>query len=260
MPRYENIRVEVDGPVATLTMNRPKKLNAFDLPLLQEMHAAAEELDRDDSIRVVILTGAGRCFSAGADLTGPLEEDRTVRNSLDEDYGPILRAITHASKPWISAVNGAAAGIGSAFAMNCDLTVMAEDAYLYQAFAAIGLIPDGGATWHLARTIGRKRTYELIATGEKLSAERCLALGLCNRVVPADRLLEETRAWASELAAKAPLSLRYAKQTVLTAVESDLATTYAKEAQLQLTCFDSEDAKEGIRAFIEKRAPKFQGR
>ena len=260
MSRFENILLEIDGSVATLKMNRPKKLNAFDLGLLRDMLQAVEEINQDDSIRVAILTGEGRAFSAGADLTAASNPPRNVIDNLENDYRPVLMSITRAPKPWISAVNGAAAGIGSAFAMNCDLTVMADDAYLYQAFAAIGLIPDGGATWHLARTIGRKRAYELIVTGEKLSAQRCLDLGLCNRVVPADRLLDETRAWADEIAQKAPLSLRHAKATVMTAVESDLGSTYSQEANLQLACVHSEDAQEGIRAFMEKRKPVFSGR
>jgi len=260
LSRFENILLDVDGNVATLTMNRPKKLNAFDRPLLKEMLEAIEEINLDDSIRVAILTGAGRAFSAGADLTSKTAQARDVIDVLENDYRPVLMSITRAPKPWISAVNGAAAGVGSAFAMNCDLTVMADDAYIYQAFAAVGLIPDGGATWHLARTIGRKRAYELIVTGEKLAAKKCLELGLCNRVVPADRLLEETRAWADEIALRAPLSLRHAKSAVLTAVESDLGTTYSKEAYLQQRCVQSEDALEGVRAFAEKRQPVFKGR
>lgn len=258
--RFETIRVEVNESVATLTMARPKKLNAFNVAMLREMLIAIREINEDDSIRVAILTGEGRCFSAGADLTDREASDRNVTEMLEQDYRPVLMAITHAGKPWISAVNGAAAGIGSAFAMNCDLTVMADDAYLYQAFAAIGLIPDGGATWHLARTIGRKRAFELIATGEKVTAERCLDLGLCNRVVPAATLLEETRAWAEELSQRAPLSLRYAKKAVLTAVEQDLGSAFTEEATLQAHCVASEDAREGAAAFFEKRSPEFKGR
>lgn len=259
MSQYENILLDVDGSIATVTLNRPKKLNAFDVPTLEEMVEVVEQVNSDDSIRVVILTGKGRAFSAGADLAAEGEPRRTV-DILENVYRPILMSITRATKPWISAVNGAAAGIGSAFAMNCDLTVMAEDAYIYQAFAARGLIPDGGATWHLARTIGRKRAYELIVTGEKVAAEKCLALGLCNRVVPAEKLLDETRAWADEIAMKAPLSLRYAKAAVLTAVETDLSTTYTTEANFQEICATSRDAGEGQRAFFEKRAPSFKGR
>jgi 2-(1,2-epoxy-1,2-dihydrophenyl)acetyl-CoA isomerase len=260
LSRFENILLEIDGSVAILKMNRTKKLNAFNTGLLKDMLEAVEEINRDDSIRVAILTGEGRAFSAGADLNDTSSSSRHVIDNLENDYRPVLMSILRAPKPWISAVNGAAAGIGSAFAMNCDLTVMADNAYLFQAFAAIGLVPDGGATWHLARTIGRKRAYELIVTGEKLAAQKCLDLGLCNRVVAADRLLDETRAWAHEIAKKAPLSLRYAKSAVMTALESDLGTTYTQEARSQDICIQSEDAQEGVRAFNEKRDPVLRGR
>jgi 2-(1,2-epoxy-1,2-dihydrophenyl)acetyl-CoA isomerase len=220
------------------------------------------EVNEDDSVRVVILTGAGRAFSAGADLAD-MPEDKTnfrVEDQLNGEYKPALMEIHEAPKPWISAVNGACAGIGSALGMVCDLTVMAEDAYIYQAFAAISLVPDGGATWHLVRTLGRKRAYEVIVTGEKIRADKCLQWGLCNRVVPADKLLEETLAWANEIAAKAPLSLRYAKQALNAAVENSVSDTISAEAKLQHTCITSEDAQEGIVAFMQKRAPVWKGR
>jgi len=138
--------------------------------------------------------------------------------------------------------------------------VMAEDAFIYQAFAAISLIPDGGATWHLVRTLGRKRAYEVIVTGEKIRAEKCLQWGLCNRVVPADKLLEDTLAWAQEIAGKAPLSLRYAKQALNAAIEESVSDTISGEAKLQHICMGSEDAKEGVAAFLQKRKPEWQGR
>lgn len=260
MPRYEHITLEIDGHVAILSLDEPKKLNAMDVAMLRELMDAVSRINEDDSIRVAILAANGRSFCAGADLRSELGPGRTTADHLNEDHRPVLLAIANSPKPWISAVQGAAAGIGSAYAMNCDLTVMADDAYIYQAFASIGLIPDGGATWHLANAIGRKRAYELIATGEKLTAARCLEWGLCNRVVPAAKLLDETRSWALELAARAPLSLRYAKDAVRTALTSDLPRTYAREVELQMLCAESEDAQEGIRAFVQKRAPAFKGR
>lgn len=260
MSTYETVTIERHDQVALVTLNRPDSLNAFNAGLREDLRRAVDEVNSDDTLRAAVLTGGGRAFSAGADLVEVQGDDFDVRKQLNEQYKPILMGIVEASKPWISAVNGAAAGIGSAFAMACDLTVMADDAYLYQAFAAIGLIPDGGATWHLARTIGRKRAYELIVTGEKLKAARCLELGLCNRVVPAQELQTATLAWAGELAGKAPLSLRYAKQALNVAMEQDVADTISAEAELQHLCVISADASEGVKAFVEKRAPQWKGK
>jgi 2-(1,2-epoxy-1,2-dihydrophenyl)acetyl-CoA isomerase len=216
----------------------------------------------DPLVRAVVLTGAGRAFCAGADLAETAEkpEDFRVEDQLNGEYKPILLEMNRADKPWIAAVNGAAAGIGSAFAMNCDLVVMAENAYIYQAFAAIGLVPDGGATWHLVRTLGRHRAYEVIVSGEKIRAQKCLDWGLCNRVVPEGELLAQALAWAEELAAKSPLALRYAKQALNAAMEMSVGETISYEAGLQHLCINSDDAKEGVAAFIEKRAPRWQGR
>ena len=190
MTDYQSIEIERHGAVALLRLNRPQALNAFDASLRRELLIAAREVNADDAIRVVVLTGAGRGFGAGADLSEVPTADPhwRVEDQLNLEYKPAVMEIFNAPKPWISAVHGPAAGISSAFAMVCDLTVMADNAYIYQAFAAISLVPDGGATWHLVRTIGRKRAYEIIATGEKISAQKCLEWGLCNRVVPTERL------------------------------------------------------------------------
>ena len=259
MSQYETVIVERQGMVGIVSLNRPDVLNAFNSDLCRELLAAVEEINADENIRVAILTGVGRAFSAGADLGAFQDPGGSVIDQLNNEYKPILMAITNAPQPWVSAVNGAAAGIGSAFAMCCDLTVMAEDGYIYQAFAAIGLIPDGGATWHLAHTLGRKRAYELIVSGEKVRAQKCLDLGLCNRVVAADYLLEETLAWAQELADKAPLSLRYAKHALNDAMNHSVADTISNEAELQHLCITSKDCKEGVMAFVEKRAPNWKG-
>jgi 2-(1,2-epoxy-1,2-dihydrophenyl)acetyl-CoA isomerase len=262
MSDYETVLVERQGAVALLTMNRPDNLNAIDGAMCRDLLWAVRELNEDDSVRLVVLTGAGRGFGAGADLSEFTEPDEhfRVEDYLNGQYKPILMAISEAPKPWISAVNGPAAGVSSSFAMTCDLTVMAEDAYIYQAFTAIGLVPDGGATWHLVRTLGRKRAYEVIVTGEKIGAQKCLDWGLCNRVVAPEQLLPETLAWAQELAVKAPLSLRYAKQALNAAIEDNVGDTISNEARLQHLCITSEDSMEGVAAFMEKRAPQWKGR
>ncbi len=260
MSDYQFVQLEQRGAVALVTLNRPDSLNAFNADLRRELGQVVQQVNEDESVRVAILTGAGRAFCAGADLMETQADDFDVRAQLNDEYKPILVAITEAPQPWISAVNGAAAGIGSAFAMVCDLTVMADNAYLYQAFTAIGLVPDGGATWHLARSVGRKRAYELIVTGEKLGAARCLDYGLCNRVVPADELLDAAHTLATELAGKAPLSLRYAKEALNHAMEEGMAATVSREAELQHLCVVSSDSTEGVMAFVEKREPQWQGK
>jgi 2-(1,2-epoxy-1,2-dihydrophenyl)acetyl-CoA isomerase len=262
MSNYETVKVERQGAVAVVSLNRPDNLNSFNGALRRELLLAVREVNDDDSVRVVVLTGTGRAFSAGADLTDMPQDISTFRvvDQLNHEYKPLLMEIHEAGKPWISAINGACAGIGSALGMVCDLTVMADDAFIYQAFAAISLVPDGGATWHLVRTLGRKRAYEVIVTGEKIRADKCLQWGLCNRVVPAAKLLEETLAWAAEIAAKAPLSLRYAKQALNAALEESVGDTISGEAKLQHLCITSADAQEGMLAFLQKRAPLWQGR
>jgi 2-(1,2-epoxy-1,2-dihydrophenyl)acetyl-CoA isomerase len=261
MSKYQTVLVERRGGIAVVSFNRPDSLNAIDAQLRRELRLAVREVNDDPAVLVAVLSGAGRVFCAGADLAESAESEVEFRveDQLNGEYKPIMLEMNSAPMPWIAAVNGAAAGIGSAFAMNCDLVVMAEDAYLYQAFTAIGLVPDGGATWHLARTLGRQRAYEVIVSGEKIRAQKCLEWGLCNRVVPATELLEQTLAWAEQLAAKSPLALRYAKQAVNGAMENSVDESISYEAKLQHLCITSSDAKEGITAFLEKRAPRWQG-
>ena len=262
MSNYNTVTIQRNKGVAVVTLNRPESLNAFNAELRHELRRAVREVNDDDSIRVVILTGAGRAFCAGADLAETAENPATFRveDQLNGEYKPILLEMNSAPKPWIAAINGAAAGIGSAFAMNCDLVMMADDAYIYQAFAAIGLVPEGGATWHLVRTLGRHRAYEVIASGEKLRAQKCLDWGLCNRVVPADELSAQALDWAQQLAAKSPLALRYAKQVLNAATDISVGETISYEAKMQHLCVSSSDATEGVAAFIEKRAPRWQGK
>lgn len=262
MSEYQTVVVERQGETAVVSLNRPDSLNAFDAQLRSDLRLAVREVNDDPAVRVVVLTGAGRAFCAGADLSESAENAANFRveDQLNGEYKPILLEMNNAPKPWIAAVNGAAAGIGSAFAMNCDLVVMADNAYIYQAFTAIGLVPDGGATWHLVRTLGRQRAYEVIVSGEKVRAQKCLDWGLCNRVAPAAQLMEQTLAWAAELASKSPLALRYAKQALNSAIENSVGESISYEASLQHICINSADAKEGVASFLEKRAPRWQGR
>ena len=264
---FKTITIEKTAHVGLLTLNRPDSLNAFDTTMRREFISAARSLNKDPEIRTVVLSGAGRAFCAGADLAETRDESSSgtapggqlTEDLLNHEYKPGIMAIYNSPKPWIAAVNGAAAGIGSSYALACDLMVMAEDAYLYQAFQAIGLIPDGGATWHLLETLGRKRAYEFIISGEKVNANKCELLGLCNRVVESGSLIKIAMDWATEISQKAPLAMRHAKESLNFAAEHNLSDVIANEARLQHACNDSDDAKEGVKAFMQKRKPVFTG-
>jgi 2-(1,2-epoxy-1,2-dihydrophenyl)acetyl-CoA isomerase len=261
---YATLAIERRGAIARLVLNRPDSLNAFDSTLRREFLLAVSQLNADDGLRVVVLAGAGRAFCAGADLAEGFGDSAggglTTEHVLNAEYKPSILGIAESPKLWIAEVQGAAAGIGSAYAMACDLMVMAEEAYLYQAFGAIGLIPDGGATWQLLRAVGRKRAMEIIVGGERVYAPQCLDLGLCNRVVAAEQLSQETMAWAEVLAAKAPLSVMYSKAALARADSLTLGEMISAEATMQHILIDTEDCREGVTAFFEKRSPAFKGR
>lgn len=261
---YEAVRIERHGTVARLVMNRPDALNSFNRALRRDLLAAVGELNADRDLRVVILSGAGRAFCAGADLAEGFGDDsagggQLTERLLNEEYKPIVTGIAESQKLWIAEVQGAAAGIGSAYAMTCDLMVMAEEGYLYQAFAAIGLVPDGGATWQLLHAVGRRRALEMILGGERVYAQRCLELGLCNRVVALDELQSATMEWAQALAEKAPLAVQYSKRALAMAATTSLAEMVSAEATMQHVLIDSADCREGVTAFFEKRPAKFRG-
>lgn len=261
MTNYQSILYKTSENIAEITLNRPKSINAFHTPLRTELLDALKKAQLDSNIRVIILTGAGRGFSAGTDLNEDyLEKYNTITELLIEEYKPIIMAIDNMPKIIIAAVNGAAAGIGGAMAMACDLIVMGKSAFIYQAFAPIGLIPDGGSNWQLVNSIGYKRAFELIVTGGRLAADKCLEYGLINKIVEDDNLLEETRTWATELAKGSPLSQEHAKKLLKSAQKCDLEQSFCQEAEIQETCITSEDYKEGVNAFFEKRAANFKGK
>ncbi|HLU05562.1 MAG TPA: enoyl-CoA hydratase-related protein [Woeseiaceae bacterium] len=260
MDEFDTVRYKRDEAVAVITIHRPDAMNSFNTELRRDLLAAFQKARGDSSVRVVVLTGEGRSFSAGADLKGSLSSDRSVEEQLQQEYRPIFECIAEMDQPVIAAVAGSAAGIGMSYALACDLLVMAEDAFLLSPFTTISLVPDGGLNWLLVHQLGYRRAFQLSIECERIPAERCVQLGLANRTAPAASLLEDTIAWARSIAERAPLSLAATKKAMRHATGHDWASTFDVEAPLQRQLKESEDCAEGVAAFFQKRKPEFKGR
>lgn len=263
MSEYQTILVDAsDSGVTTITFNRPKSRNALNRLCRLETIDAIRAANCDKAVRVVVLAGNGDGFCAGADLTEEspgMAEDGWGTRQLRYEYNPIIEGILSAEKPFIAAVNGAAAGFGASIALACDFTVMAEDAYLYSAFGGIGLTADGGLHKMLSEYVGQKKAYEMIALSQKLSAQQCEHYGMANAVVPAQVLMAKAQELAQQVAAAAPLTLRYSKLLLKESKTSSVEQIAEREAQLQNYCIRSKDFAEGMAAFFEKRPAKFTG-
>jgi 2-(1,2-epoxy-1,2-dihydrophenyl)acetyl-CoA isomerase len=256
----DGLRVEVDGPVATLTLDRPAALNALTVPIKVALRETLESIAVDRSVRAVILTGAGRAFCAGQDLAEREQpEAAPLEVEVRERYNPIIRALRTMGQPVIAAVNGVAAGAGASFAFACDLRIAAEEARFVLAFGRIGLVPDSGATWFLPRLVGPAKAAELAFLGDGVDATEALRLGLVSRVIPGDQLMPEARALAGRLAAGAPLALALTKTALDRSMTIDLDEALEGEAKLQGIAGSSTDHAEGLAAFREKRSPRFTG-
>lgn len=253
------VKYEQKGAVAVITINRPDSMNAFTTQLSADLQLELEKAHNDDSVRVVVLTGEGRCFSAGADLKSGFE-GRSVYGKLQFEYRPVFAAVAAMPKPVIAAVAGSAAGIGMSLALQCDLLIMADSAFLLSPFATISLVADGGLNWQLVRQLGYRRAYALSIESERIDAKRCVELGLANRAVPAEELQKSAIEWANDLSKRAPLSLAASKKAMRYAMDNDWASSFDFEADLQQTLVGCEDNLEGVKAFFEKRTPKFKGK
>lgn len=256
------VLVSVEEGIGRLTLNRPGKLNAFHGEMRDEIADGLERLAADDDARVVVVTGRGRAFAAGADvsyLSELIEEQRLEEARALVDAGRrVVEAVVRAPKPVIAALNGPAAGGGANLALACDLRIAAESASIGQTFSRIGLHPDWGGTYFLPRLVGPARAAELIFTGEMVAAREAERIGLVNRVVPDDELRTAVEDLAGRLAEKPTLPLRLAKRAVRRSLDSSLEEMLDYELEAQTRCFRSRDAREGVRAFLEKREPEFE--
>jgi len=240
--------------------SRPDALNAFDRSMKEALLAALKWAERDSEVRVVVLTGAGRAFSAGQDLKERQQPGAAdLADELRARYNPLVVQMRRMEKPIIGAINGVAAGAGCSIALACDLRLASDRAQFIEVFGRVGLVPDTGSTWFLPRLVGYARAAEMILTTDPVDAETALRWGLVNRVVPADLLMEETAALAARLAAGAPRALALAKRALNRAFDSSLEDALEYEAQLQGIAGRTRDHSEGVAAFVEKRPAEFTG-
>ncbi len=251
------VLTELSGHIATLTLNRPRALNALSPELMDELIAAIEACDADDSIRVLILTGGPRAFAAGADIRA-MTESSPMKMLVGGAIAKWER-IRACRKPIIAAVGGCALGGGCELAMMCDIILASESAQFGQPEVNIGVIPGAGGTQRLTRAIGPYRAMELILTGELISAQEAARYGLVNHVCPAESLMGEARRLAEKIASRPPLAVRMAKDAVRYAAETTLREGLEIEKRNFYMLFDTHDQKEGMRAFVEKRKPEFTG-
>ena len=258
---YETIIVEKDGPLTTITLNRPDRLNAMAPQMADELSEALYDLG--DS-RAVLITGAGKGFCSGADLaargeSSALNSKGGSHRALQNHYNPAINMVLRAPVPVICAVNGPAAGVGCSLALAGDFVLAGKSAYLLQAFVNIGLVPDGGSTWLLARAIGRARATRMMMLGEKIGADQAEDWGLIYKACEDDALMEEARALAVNLANGPTLAYATMKRNIATALDGSITEVLLAEAEGQRLAGASKDAMEGGMAFLEKRKPAFKG-
>lgn len=258
---YETILYDAADGVATITLNRPDKLNAFNDQMIAETTDAIKASGRDADVRCLVLTGAGRGFSSGQDL-GDFQgrgEDVSIGEHLRHGYHRLIRQMVSLEKPIIGAINGIAAGAGCGVALAADIRIASHKASFMLAFSRVGLIPDSGLNWFLPRIVGYSRAYEMAVTADRVPADQALQWGLVNRVVPGDQLPEIAAAWARRLAAGPTLAFGLTKRAMNRGWDMSLDKSLEYEAHLQEVAGRSADNREGIAAFLEKRDARFTG-
>ncbi|MGB9793208.1 MAG: enoyl-CoA hydratase/isomerase family protein [Thermacetogeniaceae bacterium] len=257
---YRAIKVEKSEGFAVVTLNRPEKLNAIDMTMISELEDIIASFESEKSLRAIVLTASGRVFSAGGDfellksLNTPTKAQKAIRR-----IGRVVERIMDMDKVWIAAVNGAAAGGGANLALACDFVVASEEARFAQSFVNIGLVPDTGGLWLLSRIVGISRAKELVMTGRMIDAREAERYGLVLKVVPSEKLLDEAMELARTLAKKPPLAIGYIKRMASRIGELSRQAYFDMEADLMGIALQTEDHREGLKAFLEKREPSFKG-
>lgn len=258
---FETLQWRIDEAIGIVTINRPDALNALTNTVLKELRQVVEMAAKDDGVRVLVLIGTGRGFSAGQDLKEHLANNGALNigEHLRQYYNPLMERLYHLEKPTVAAVNGVAAGAGMSLALAADFRIASDAARFVQAFVRIGLVPDSGSTYLLPLLVGRARAMELAMLGDTIDAETALAYGLVNRVVSADALMEEVMTFSRRLAGQAPKALGLIKRGIQRGMEHGFDEALGYEAFLQAAAAATADHAEGVRAFMEKRAPRFTG-
>lgn len=261
MSKESPVNVSIEGAVASIQMNRPKRRNALSPELDEALRDAFATVPYHDDVRSIVLHGAGPAFCAGADLQflRPTPAPETIHRHVLDRYGPLVRRIVDCPVPVVAAIGGSAAGAGLALALACDLRVMADDAVLVAGFSSIGFVPDSGVAYFLVRQLGYARAFEMLALSDPIPAEQCIAWGIANRTTPPDALLENAHAYATRFAQRPTKALQWTKACLRHAETSSLDATIEHEALHQSLAVQTDDHKEGVQAFIEKREASFSG-
>ncbi len=260
---YDNIRFDIDDGVAQITLNRPDKLNSFTQAMHRDVRSALDEVKADQSVRVLVLTGAGRGFCAGQDLSERSEEpgqELDLGDSVEKNYAPLVQALRDLPMPVVCAVNGVAAGAGANLALACDIVLAAKSASFVEVFCKLGLIPDTGGTYFLPRLIGSARAMGLALLGEKLTAERAESWGLIWKCVPDEDLVQQTQELARHFASAPTKGLAFTKQALHASASNTLQQQLTLECMMMSELGNSFDYREGVAAFMDKRAPQFKGK
>ena len=256
---FETIRYDVKDGIATLCLNRPEKLNAFNAQMNREVKDAVKSASLDDAVRCIVITGEGRAFCSGQDLAG-IDEDLDHGKLLRDHYGPMVNQIRQCEKPIVAAVNGVAAGAGFSLALACDFRIVSEHASFINAFINVGLIPDSGNLYYLTRLVGEAKATELAILGEKVRASEAVKLGLASIEIPADNWEEEVLAFTARLAALPTKAIGLIKRSLKAASQLSFEDYLEQEAQGQRIAGLTADHHEGVTAFMEKRKPVYTGK